>query len=580
MGNSEWEMAHRSWLIDHGWGMWREALAIARKSFATDYTNFLLDVKGHSGERMDLEELWFRCAPTKCSIGVKIHPASQDLIDEENEMSENEFRIEKDSLGELKVPAKALYGVQTERAVENFPISGLRPWRAFIWSVAVIKRAAAEVNTDLGLFNDREVDGKKFTAKQLSDAIVKAAQEVMDGKWDAEFVVDPFQAGAGTSHNMNANEVIANRATQILGGELGKYYVHPNDHVNMAQSTNDVIPAAIRLGGLWRLEELLSALKGLQSALEAKSREFDDIIKSGRTHLQDAVPVRMGQEFGAYAKAVEREAERIARSAEGMRRLGIGGTAVGSGLNAHPEYHKRMIQKLSELTGLKLYESDNLFESMQSLADAADFSGSIRTLALTLIRIANDFRLLASGPSTGLDEIRLPAVQPGSSIMPGKVNPVMAEMLDQAMFHVIGCDMTIAMAVQAGQLELNVMMPIAAHNLFEMMQVTIGAVNAFTERAVKGLTANREKAEGWLAKNAIVVTALNPVIGYSQGAGLVKEALAKNASIRELAMQKAKAGLLKHRDEDRPVTVEEIDSALSDLRKLTEGGIAGGGGGG
>jgi len=494
-------------------------------------------------------------------------------------MIENEFRTEKDSLGELRVPAKALYGVQTERAVENFPISGLRPWRAFIWSVAAIKRAAAEVNYDLDLFNAREVDGKKFTAMQLSDAITKAAQEVMDGKWDSEFVVDPFQAGAGTSHNMNANEVIANRATQILGGGLGKYYVHPNDHVNMAQSTNDVIPASIRLGGLWRLDELLTALNGLQFALEMKSREFDDVVKSGRTHLQDAVPVRLGQEFGAYAKAIARESDRIARSAEGMRRLGIGGTAVGSGLNAHPEYHKRMIKKLSELTGLKLYESDNLFESMQSMADAADFSASIRTLALTLIRIANDFRLLASGPSTGLDEIRLPAVQPGSSIMPGKVNPVMAEMLDQAMFHVIGCDTTIMIAVQAGQLELNVMMPIVAHNLFEMMQVTIGAVNAFTERAVRGLTANREKAEGWLSKNAIVVTALNPVIGYSQGAALVKEALAKNASIRELAVEKAKAGTLKHRDEDRPVTVDEINAALLDLRKLTEGGIAGGGGG-
>jgi len=494
-------------------------------------------------------------------------------------MTESEFRTEKDSLGELRVPAKALYGVQTERAVENFPISGLRPWRAFIWSVAAIKRAAAEVNYDLGLFNAREVDGKKFTAKQLAGAIKQAGEEVMAGKWDSEFVVDPFQAGAGTSHNMNANEVIANRATQILGGELGKYYVHPNDHVNMAQSTNDVIPASIRLGGLWRLDELLTSLKELQSALEMKSREFDDIVKSGRTHLQDAVPVRLGQEFGAYAKAIARESDRIARSAEGLRRLGIGGTAVGSGLNAHPEYHKRMIKKLSELTGLKLYESDNLFESMQSMADAADFSASIRTLALTLIRIANDFRLLASGPSTGLDEIRLPAVQPGSSIMPGKVNPVMAEMLDQAMFHVIGCDMAIMMAVQAGQLELNVMMPVIAHNMFEMMQVTIGAVNAFTERAVRGLTANREKAEGWLSKNAIIVTALNPVIGYSQGAALVKEALAKNASIRELAVEKAKAGTLKHRDEDRPVTVDEINAALSDLRELTEGGIAGGGGG-
>lgn len=495
-------------------------------------------------------------------------------------MDTKNFRKEKDSLGEVSVPASALFGAQTQRAVDNFPISGLRPWRAFIWSVAAVKRAAALVNFDVGLFNDRDVDGKHFTAKQVAESVAQAAQEVMDGKWDDQFVVDPFQAGAGTSHNMNANEVIANRATQILGGALGKYYVHPNDHVNMAQSTNDVIPTAIRLGALWRLGDLLAALKGLQSALEDKAREFDGIVKSGRTHLQDAVPVRLGQEFSAYAKAVERDAERVRRAAEGLSRLGIGGTATGSGLNAHPEYHARMVKKLSELTGLQLVESDNLFESMQSLADAVDFSASMRTLALTLIRIANDFRLLSSGPSTGLDEIRLPAVQPGSSIMPGKVNPVLAEMLDQAMFHVIGCDTTVALAAQAGQLELNVMMPILAHNLFEMMQVMIGAVSAFTERAVKGVTANREKAEGWLAKNAIIVTALNPVIGYAQGAALVKEALAKNASIRELAMEKAKAGALKHRDEGRSVTVTEIEAALGDLRKLTEGGIVGGVGGG
>src|SRR5687767_4086770 len=441
-------------------------------------------------------------------------------------MTSKDFRIEKDSLGEVKVPALALYGAQTQRAVENFPISGLRPWRAFIWSIAAVKRAAALVNHELGLFNEREVDGnparnigetqgnergKRFSAQQLADAVAQAAAEVMDGKWDDQFAVEPFQAGAGTSHNMNANEVIANRATQILGGELGKYYVHPNDHVNMAQSTNDVIPTSIRLGALWRVDELLAALKNLQTALEYKAREFDEVLKSGRTHLQDAVPLRLGQEFSAYAKAVERDAERIRYAAEGLRRLGIGGTAVGSGLNAHPEYHARMVKKLSELTRLELYESDNLFESMQSMADAAHFSASIRTLALTLIRIANDFRLLASGPSTGLDEIRLPAIQPGSSIMPGKVNPVMAEMLDMAMFYVVGCDTTVALGAQAGQLELNVMMPVIAHSLFEAMQVTIGAVQAFTEQAVKGLTANREKAEGWLAKNAIVVTALNPI---------------------------------------------------------------------
>jgi fumarate hydratase class II len=270
---------------------------------------------------------------------------------------------------------------------------------------------------------------------------------------------------------------------------------------------------------------------------------------------------------------VERDGQRIREAAERLRRLGIGGTAVGTGLNAHPEYHPRMVAKLSELTGLRLQTSDNLFESMQSMADAVAFSASLRTLALTLIRIANDLRLLASGPATGLDEIRFPAVQPGSSIMPGKVNPVMAEMLDMAMFHVVGCDTTVAYAGQAGQLELNVMMPIIAHNLFEAMQIIIGSVKAFTERAAKGLTANRGKAEGWLSKNAIIVTALNPLIGYSQGAQLVKESLARNISIRDLIMEKTKAAALKHRDNDRPVTMDEVEEILGNLRGLTEGGI-------
>jgi len=468
------------------------------------------------------------------------------------------MRIERDSLGEVRVPRNALYGAQTQRAVENFPISGLKPHQAFIWSMGVIKRAAAEVNRDLGLLDT-----------ERAKAILQAAQEVIEGKWNEQFVVDPFQAGAGTSHHMNVNEVIANRATQLLGGGPGEYRVHPNDHVNMAQSTNDVIPTAIRLGSLWRLDELITTLNDLVVALNNKAREFDDIVKSGRTHLQDAVPVRLGQEFGAYARAVKRDAERIRAAAEGLRRLGIGGTAVGSGLNAHPDYRRRMVEKLSELTGLQLNESDNLFESMQSMADAAAFSASIRTLALTLIRIANDFRLLSSGPATGLDEIHLPAVQPGSSIMPGKVNPVMAEMLDMVMFQVIGCDMTIALAAQAGQLELNVMMPVIAYNLFEMMQITITAVRAFTERAVLGLTANRAKAEGWLAQNPIVVTALNPLIGYRQGGELVMEAEARRLTIHDIAVEKARAGKLKHVSGDRLVTVEEIEAALTDLRHLS-----------
>jgi fumarate hydratase class II len=474
------------------------------------------------------------------------------------------FRTERDTLGDVNVPVNALYGAQTERAVSNFNISGLKPWRAFIWSMATIKRAAAEVNRELGLLDEN-----------IAEAIITAAQDVIEGKWDDQFVVDPFQAGAGTSHNMNVNEVIGNLATLQLGGRLGEYLVNPNDHVNMSQSTNDTIPTAIRLGCLWRLDELMEAIGELSDTLAQKAADFDDIVKSGRTHLQDAVPVRFGQEFSGYARAVQRDGERILLAAEGLRRLGIGGTATGTGLNAHPEYHTRMVKRLSELTGINLTSSDNLFESMQSMADAVGFSASLRTLAVTLTRIANDFRLLASGPSTGLNELLLPAVQPGSSIMPGKVNPVMAEMLNMAMFHVQGCDLAVSLASQAGQLELNVMMPIIAHNLFEMMQVMIGAISAFTEKCAAGLQANREKAEGWLAKNAIVATALNRLIGYSASATLVKEALRRNITIREVAMEKAKAGELHHMKEDRLVTAQEIDLALRDFKHLTYGGIVG-----
>jgi fumarate hydratase class II len=462
-----------------------------------------------------------------------------------------EARFEKDSLGQVEVPAEALYGAQTMRAVHNFPVSGLKPYRAFVWGMAIIKQAAAMVHMDLGLLD-----------QERGQAIVQAAQEVVDGRWDDHFVVDPFQAGAGTSHNMNTNEVIANRANQILGYRIDdpEKPVHPNDHVNMAQSTNDTIPTAIRLGALWRLDELVGEVTRLANELRNKAVEFDDVVKSGRTHLQDAVPVRLGQEFGGYARAVERDADRLRRGAEGLRRLGIGGTATGSGLNAHAEYHARMVGTLSELTGLEFYESDDLFESMQSMADAVDFSASMRTLAVTLDRIANDFRLLSSGPATGLDEIRLPAVQPGSSIMPGKVNPVLAEMLNMACFHVMGNDLTVMMAGQAGQLELNVMMPIIAHNLFESMQVLIGAVRAFTDRCVVGVQANPEKASGWLAKNAILVTALNPVIGYLKGAEVAKEAMAANRTIKEVAVEK---GYL---------NAEEADRILN-ARRMTEGSI-------
>ncbi|OJX47062.1 MAG: aspartate ammonia-lyase [Chloroflexi bacterium 44-23] len=474
----------------------------------------------------------------------------------------SQTRTEKDSLGPLEVPEDALYGVQTQRAVENFPISNMRPFKAFIWSMAAIKTSAATVNQKLGLLDDAR-----------AQAIVQAGKEVMDGKWDSQFVVDPFQAGAGTSHNMNTNEVIANRATQIMGGNLGEYIVNPNDHVNMGQSTNDTIPTAIRLGCLWRMQELIQAIHGLAEALNKKAQEFDPIVKSGRTHLQDAVPVRLGQEFSGYARAIERDSERIKRSADNLRRLGIGGTATGTGLNAHHEYHQRMIIQLEQLTGLELQPSDNLFESMQSMADMVDFSGSMRTLAVTLTRIANDFRLLASGPATGLDEVRLPVVQPGSSIMPGKVNPVMAEMLNMAMYHVIGDDATVMLASQAGQLELNVMMPIIAHNLFEMMQVMIGSITAFTEKCVIGLAANVEKATGWLEKNSILVTALNPIIGYQKGAELVKEANKRNITIRALALEKVNQKQLINKNNQQLLTVKDIEDVFNDLRRFTDGGI-------
>ncbi|HEX9755299.1 MAG TPA: aspartate ammonia-lyase [Gemmatimonadales bacterium] len=462
------------------------------------------------------------------------------------------FRLEHDSMGEVRVPQNALYGAQTARAVENFQISGLRPYRAFIWSMATVKRAAAEVNAALGLLDPT-----------AAEAIARAAEEVRAGQWDDQFVVDPFQAGAGTSHNMNANEVVANRATQLLGGRLGEYRVHPNDHVNMAQSTNDTIPTAIRLGCLWRLDELLEAVGDLALGLQRKAEAFDPIVKSGRTHLQDAVPIRLGQEFGGYATAVARDGDRIRRSAEGLRRLGIGGTAVGTGLNAHPEYHARMVRRLSELAGRELQTCDNLFEAMQSMADMADFSASLRTLAITLTRIANDFRLLASGPATGLDELRLPAVQPGSSIMPGKVNPVQAEMLNMAMFHVIGCDTTVALGAQAGQLELNVMMPVIAHNALFAMIILTNATREFDRACVRGIEPDERQCAYWLERSPALVTALAPKIGYAEAARLAKEAVATGLTVKELVMQR---GILDGK---------ELEEVL-DLRAMTELGIPGG----
>jgi fumarate hydratase, class II len=465
-------------------------------------------------------------------------------------MKKDGYRTERDSLGEVLIPSAAYYGAQTQRAWENFPISGQRPHPIFVWSVAVIKQAAAEVNGELGALDSN-----------LTTAISQAAQEVLQGKMADQFIVDPFQAGAGTSHNMNVNEVIANRANESLGGELGAYKpIHPNDHVNMSQSTNDVIPTAIRLGALLLGDELIRITDSLAVSLRHKADEFDDVLKSGRTHLQDAVPVRLGQEFGAYAKALERGQEKLLLAEGSLRRLGIGGTAVGSGLNTRPGYHSAMVKKLSALSGLELAESDNLFESMQSMADIVFFSGAVRALAQDLIRIANDFRLLASGPTSGIDELHLPVLQPGSSIMPAKVNPVMAEMLDMVCFHVLGNDLAITMAAQAGQLELNVMMPIIAHNLFEEITILNNAMRAFEEKCVRGLQANRAKAAQWLERNPILITALTPLIGYEKGVEVAHEAMSSGKTIFEVVVEK---GLLS----------PEEAGPLLDARRMTGGDL-------
>ncbi|MCD6519832.1 MAG: aspartate ammonia-lyase [Anaerolineae bacterium] len=462
------------------------------------------------------------------------------------------MRIERDSLGQVQVPDEALWGAQTQRALENFAISGLKQDREYIVASALVKRAAAEVNMALGLLDERR-----------GRAIVEAATQIMEGRWHEHFVVDPFQAGAGTSHNMNTNEVIANLANEALGGHRGEYSpVHPNDHVNMAQSTNDFIPTVMRISATFKVQKLLPAIQKLAEAFARKAREFDSVIKSGRTHLQDAVPIRLGQEFGAYAQAIRLDQERIAVAAERLKRLGIGGTAVGTGLNTHPRYHQAMVAKLSELTGITFRSSGNLFESMQSTADFVDLSAALRTLAVTLTRIANDLRLLSSGPTTGLAEITLPAVQPGSSIMPGKVNPVMAEMLNMVCYHVMGNDQTIMLCSQAGQLELNVMMPIMAYNLLQSLEILTNAIHAFTERCVEGIQANIERCRDFAERTMGLATALNPYIGYMAAAKVAQEALARGVPLRQVVLER---GYL---------SAQELEAVL-DPFKMTEPGIPG-----
>lgn len=463
-----------------------------------------------------------------------------------------DVRIERDPLGELPVPASALYGVQTERARLNFPISGLLPLPAFVDAVVLIKKAAALTHRETGRLD-----------ANLADAIVKAADEVLGGRHRDQFVVDVYQAGAGTSHNMNCNEVLANRANELLGGHRGVYQpVHPNDHINMAQSTNDVIPTAIRLGALALLRGLLASLEDLAAALAAKGVEFDGIVKSGRTHLQDATPIRLGQEFTAYAGTIRRNAARLERAADDLRDLGIGGTAVGTGLNAEPRYPALMVKHLRAMTGLELREGTDRVQLMQSLGDVAAFSGTVRALAIDLNKIANDLRLLASGPRTGLAEIVLPAVQPGSSIMPGKVNPSIAEMVNQVCYQVMGNDQTVALAAEAGQLELNVMMPVIAHNLFFALGILTSAARVFAERCVAGIQADAAMCRHWLEQSPALVTALAPTIGYAEAARLAKESLAEGVTVRKLIEDK---GVLRGK---------ELDEVLN-YRAMTEIGVPG-----
>ncbi len=463
-----------------------------------------------------------------------------------------EYRIEKDSLGEKQVPANAYYGIQSLRAAENFPISRHKAHPLWVWAIVQIKRAAANVHKKLGLLDS-----------ERADAIIQACDEVLEGKFDDQFIVDVYQAGAGTSQNMNANEVIANRANELLGIALTdrkNRRIHPNDDVNKSQSTNDVVPCAIRLAALKLLPEFEAALRGLIEALEAKAREFDDIVKSGRTHLQDAVPVRLGQEFGGYADALKASLPRLEMARSDMSRLGIGGSAAGTGLNVHPDYRRMMVEELSRQLGMDLRQAPDYFSAMQSHNDSVFLAQVVAGVAVELIRIANDLRLLSSGPRTGLAEILLPPVQPGSSIMPGKVNPVMAEMLNMVCFQVLGYQTAIQYAAQAGQLELNVMMPLIANDLIEMLEILANAMKAFTERCVKGITAYPERCR-WYAENSIsMVTVLNTYIGYDKAAEVAKEAVATGKSLREVILEK------------NLLTPEELEK-LFDLRPLTEPGI-------
>ncbi len=449
------------------------------------------------------------------------------------------MRIEIDTMGKVKLPDDVYYGAQTKRAMDNFPISGLKLPRRFIRAQGIVKLAAARANGKLGLLD-----------RKIFRAIEKAAMEVINGAHDNHFVVDVYQAGAGTSQNMNANEVIANRALEILKSKKGDYsLIHPNDHVNMAQSTNDTIPASIYISAFEAVrEDLLPVLNALRDTLTRKSREFDVIVKAGRTHLQDAVPIRLGQEIGGYAEAINNDIRRISHASGSLLCLPIGGNAVGTGINAKPGFRKYVIREIRMITGIKFRSPENLFESIQNLNPALELSASLRGLSITLSKIANDVRLLSSGPRTGFAEIQLPAVQPGSSIMPGKVNPVMAEMLNMVCFQVLGNDTAIAYATQASQLELNVMMPVIAYNLLFSIEILTGGINAFNNKCLKGIKADADKCQTLAETTLAIATALNPIIGYASSAEVSKEAYRTGKSVKQVAIEK---GILNKTDADR-----------------------------
>ena len=464
----------------------------------------------------------------------------------------SKFRVEKDSMGEMRVPANSYYGAQTQRAVLNFPISRLRFPRAFIRAMGLIKKAAAETNREL-----KRLD--KVTAK----AIIQAADEVIDGKLDDQFVVDIFQTGSGTSTNMNANEVIANRATEIQGGKRGSNEIHPNDHVNFGQSSNDVIPTAIHVAALEEVEgKLLPTLKRLRRSLQRKAREFDGIVKIGRTHLQDAVPVRLGQEFSGYASMVAHGVQRMEATRVRLSELAIGGTAIGTGLNCHPRFPAKVVAKLSRWTGVSFREAGNKFEALAARDAAVETSGMLKTVACSLMKIANDLRWLGSGPRCGIGEIMLPPTQPGSSIMPGKVNPVIPEAVTMIAAQVLGNDVTISLGGQSGNFELNVMKPVIAYNLLQSIELLASGCDVLVRKCIDDIQADRERCENMVEESLAMATALTPKIGYDKAVEIAKKSFETGRTVRQTARQK------------KLISEKELEDALDPWRQ-TEGGLAG-----